>query len=142
MLYEINSNKYRLNKKHIGKVVEIFAKVTKQKKDAEVSIAFVGTKIIRNLNKIYRKKDKVTDVLSFRETQTELFGNYVGEIFICYPQARLQAKENKHSLKKEIDFLLSHGLLHLIGFTHKSKKAEDEMIEMQEKILKKCNEVS
>ncbi len=103
----------------------------KVKKNLEVSLAFISEQRISKLNLIYRGQEVVTDVLSFNE---------VNEIVICFKQAVRQAKENKLILKQEIGFLFSHGLLHLLGYTHENPKKFKQMVTLQEKILKKSLE--
>lgn len=88
-------------------------KVLKLKGDFNLSVAFVSPQAIRRLNKKYRRKDKVTDVLSFAE---------VDEIVICYQQAKKQAQEHHHSIQKEIATLFIHGFLHLLGYDDKTEK--------------------
>lgn len=100
---------------------------------AEISIAFVGNQEIKRLNRRYRKKNKITDVLSFLYIRKPL----IGEILICYPKAVLQAKERNWSAREEIKLLLVHGLLHLAGYDHeKSIREAEKMEKFQEKILK------
>lgn len=84
----------------------------------DLSVIFVSNKKIKQLNKLYRKKDEVTDVLSFfygPETNE-------GEIFICLPQAKRQAKFTRLSLKQELVQLLIHGFVHLAGYDHKNRQ--------------------
>ncbi|MFW0862142.1 MAG: rRNA maturation RNase YbeY [Candidatus Komeilibacteria bacterium] len=82
----------------------------------DISVIFVTEAKIKQLNKLYRKKDKITDVLSF------FYGNE-GEIFICLKQARRQAKENNVSIESELVKLTIHGLAHIAGHDH--EKEED-----------------
>lgn len=96
-----------------------------------VSVAFVDEREIRRLNKQYRGKDKVTDVLSFGAEKPD--GS--GEILICYAQARRQAKELRHSAREEILFLLVHGLLHLSGLDHETPTDAERMFPLQAKLL-------
>jgi probable rRNA maturation factor len=91
------------------------------------SLVIVGDARMRSLNKKYRQKDKTTDVLTF---------DY-GEIFICLPQAKRQAKKSKHSLKEELATLLIHGILHLAGYNDEETEDRENMMKMQEKIVKK-----
>ena len=93
----------------------------------EISIALVGSQEIKKINAIYRQKNSVTDVLSFGEQKSKFrLGGYLGEIIICYPQAARQAKKIGHTLNQELEILLIHGLLHLLGYDHeKSQKAAD-----------------
>ena len=86
----------------------------------DISIIFVSEIKIKQLNKLYRKKDKVTDVLSF------FYGNE-GEIFICLKQAQKQAKNNKVDLQSELIKLVIHGFVHIAGHDHVK---EDEYIKM------------
>jgi len=97
-----------------------------------VSVAFVSPKKIRSLNKQYRAKDAVTDVLSF---EMEPASGQMGELIICYNQAKKQAKEQKHSLKDEVAFLIVHGLLHLYGMDHEKEAQAKKMFTIQIKIL-------
>ena len=102
-------------------------------KNTEISIAFVGDKKMRKLNKTWRGKDKVTDVLSFTYRAEPL----VGEIIICLPQAARQAGECGHSVKEEIKVLLVHGLLHLAGYDHEKSAQQAKLMEnLQNKIVK------
>lgn len=102
----------------------------------QISIALVGEKEIRIFNKIYRHKDKITDVLSF-----EIKSDYVlGEVLICLEQAYRQAKDNGRTNKAELQLLTVHGILHLLGYDH--EKSRREMIRqetMEQKILTELN---
>lgn len=122
----------------LKKVARYCLKKLKIKKD--ISLVLVGNKKIQELNKIYRHKNKVTDVLSFGDWQDKKF---LGEVFICLPQAQRQAKKYDAALKQELARLLAHGILHLAGFDHeKSKKEEKKMSAAQNKILKKICSIS
>lgn len=89
----------------------------------KISLSVVGERKIRELEKKYFKEDKVTDVLSFPleegETMPEDFdGINLGDIVICYPQAKRQALQWNRIMDEEIEFLACHGLLHLLGIHH------------------------
>lgn len=85
-----------------------------------VSVAIVGDAAMRRLNRQYRRKDKVTDVLSFAfaDEAVSVTGAVAGEIILCWPQLRRQAKAAKVSLDQEFALLLIHGLMHLLGYDH------------------------
>ena len=109
-------------------------------KRGEISIAVVGLADMRRLNLAYRGKNKATDVLSFAEKEARSSPvpwskNYWGEIIICYPQAQKQAKQNRQSLNAELEWLLVHGTLHLLGYDHKQKKPASRMRQLEERIL-------
>ena len=59
----------------------------------------------------------------------------LGEIFICSDVCIAQAKEYNHSLKREMTFLFTHGLLHLLGYDHMVKEDEEEMFKLQDEIM-------
>jgi len=102
---------------------------------ADISVAFVGGKEIKKWNNLYRKKNKVTDVLSFSYNEKPLSG----EIIICYPKALEQAKQKGWGVKKEITTLLIHGILHLAGYDHeKSGREARKMDKLQNKIFNLC----
>ncbi|MBQ5492565.1 MAG: rRNA maturation RNase YbeY [Mycoplasmataceae bacterium] len=106
-------------------------------------LMFVGIKKIKDLNTKYRNKNKVTDVISLAYNKPFLYQskdiNILGEIYIAYDIAIKQAKKYNHSLKREICFLVLHGLLHLIGYDHMNLQDEKKMFDLQELILEKAN---
>lgn len=115
-------------------------------KNLEISVNLVGEKKIRALNKKYRKKDRITDVLSFplvekfKILRSELETVTLGDIFICYPFAKKAAKRENISIDDKIRNLTVHGFLHLLGYDHeRSLKEEKEMFSLESDILKKLN---
>jgi probable rRNA maturation factor len=115
----------------------------KMKIDAEVSVTFVSDRHIRRLNRIYREKDKTTDVLSFPLFEKDDFQYMsknqltpLGDIVISIDTALKQAEEYGHSLEREVGFLTVHSMLHLLGYDHETSQAdEDEMFAKQKEIL-------
>ncbi len=93
------------------------------RKRATVGVVFVGESRIRSLNARYREKDAVTDVLSFLYERVPL----EGEIFICVARARKQARQYGHSFLEELEHLLIHGILHLVGYTHETPDSAEKM---------------
>jgi probable rRNA maturation factor len=89
----------------------------------------------KNLNLQYLEKDYPTDVLSFPFNEELPDGFYIGDIFICYPIAGIQAKENNVSLRQELFRLMVHGILHLRGYDH--EKDTGQMETLQEQLIKK-----
>lgn len=96
---------------------EMFSGVVK------ISLSVVGERKIRELEKKYFNEDKVTDVLSFplqegQEMPPDYDGVNLGDIVICYPEAKRQAMQWNRIVDEEIEFLANHGLLHLLGIHH------------------------
>ena len=114
--------------------------------NAEVSVSFVSNAEIRSLNKAYRNKDSVTDVLSFpltsddgtQEIDAETGNVLLGDVVISIETAVRQANMYGHSLSREIGFLTVHSMLHLLGYDHeKSPLDERIMREKEEAVLEK-----
>lgn len=109
-----------------------------------ISVAIIDEELIHQINRDYRGVDRVTDVISFAffdnvPNREELFASKsdldLGEIYICYEKAKTQALEYGHSLEREMAFLFTHGLLHLLGYDHMNEEEEKEMFLLQDKIL-------
>ncbi|WP_409327751.1 rRNA maturation RNase YbeY [Staphylococcus pseudoxylosus] len=109
--------------------------------EAELSVTFVDKQEIQEINKMYRDKDKVTDVISFalEEDEPEITGldmpRVLGDIIICTDVAKDQADNYGHSFERELGFLALHGFLHLLGYDHMTEQDEKEMFGRQEQIL-------
>ena len=107
--------------------------------DAYLSVIFVDNDEIQEINRTYRNIDRVTDVISFalEDNDEKLVGDRIlGDIYLCIPRMREQAKEYNHSEKRELSFLVCHGLLHLLGYDHVNNKEEEKvMFDLQDEIL-------
>ena len=108
--------------------------------EVELSIAFLGPRRMRNLNRRYRRKNRVTDVLAFPESEivfekfkAEPFQKIkgLGEIVICLRKVKKNAKRFSTSFEKELATCLIHGLLHLLGYKH--ERGGDEAKKMEAK---------
>jgi probable rRNA maturation factor len=102
------------------------------KKAYKVSLAMVTEKSIKKWNRLYRKKNRVTDVLSF---EGDKGGGELGEILICNNKIKSQAKVQKHSFSKELAILYVHGLLHLLGYDHEKVKDAVVMEKLEQEVL-------
>jgi len=96
---------------------------------ADLSVVLCDDPTIRRLNHAYRRKDRPTDVLAFalREGLPSKGADQgtLGDVVISMTTARRQAREHDHSLRREVLTLLAHGLLHLLGWDHRTD-AEDQ----------------
>ncbi len=127
-----NQTKYSCPRKNIETIFNVACK-----KNKLVSIGFVTPQTIKKMNKIYRKKDQITDVLSFSEKGVWAEKNFLGEIIICPKQAEKQAPAYGNSTAKEIVRLALHGFLHLLGYDHEKVSEAEKMEALERKILKK-----
>jgi probable rRNA maturation factor len=121
----------RVPKAVVDRTLRACEQALRLKKDADVSIAFVSPAEMKKLNKTWRGKDGLTDVLSFGDIKKD--GD--GEIILSYEQAKRQAAQLRHSVRDEIVFLLVHGVLHLYGHDHEQLTDAKKMFGLQTKIL-------
>lgn len=127
--------------------MEIINETVKQldiNENIELSCILVDDQKIHEINKEYRNVDRSTDVISFALEDNEQYyvpgmPRSIGDIFISVDHAKIQADEYGHSLKREMCFLFTHGLLHLLGFDHMEPDEEAKMIAMQKTILEALN---
>ena len=100
---------------------------------AEVCIGLVGDKRMRGLNRTYRNQDRTTDVLAFAYREARPGASpLLGDVVICVPTARRQAKAFNHSLDEEILRLLIHGVLHLAGYDHERSRQQARRMQRKE----------
>ncbi len=136
IINETNENIVELE--GITKLLE-FALKKQNINNAIFNIIIVDENTIHEINKTYRGKDSVTDVISFalEDDKTFIKTDYriLGDIYICLSRAKTQAIEYGHSFLREFAFLSIHGLLHLLGYDHIEKTDEEVMFKLQEMIL-------
>jgi probable rRNA maturation factor len=99
-------------------------------KNPDLLLAFVDDRRIRRLNLEFRGKDKPTDVLSFPVGARGPDGRYfLGDIIVSVPRAAAQAARKGHGLERELEILVIHGLLHLVGYRHfRGMEAEEARV--------------
>jgi len=109
---------------------------------AEVSVSFVNNAEIRKLNRVYRNKDKSTDVLSFPLGENGVYdlnnetGAYLlGDVVISMETAVKQAHIYGHSLEREVGFLTVHSMLHLLGYDHETSPLEAAKMHEKEEVI-------
>lgn len=112
-------------------------------KNAYCDIIFIDDEKMHEMNKEYRGIDRTTDVLSFAledNNNIKMPIRELGEVYVSIPKMIEQANEFNHSEKRELSFLVCHGLLHLLGYDHtRSKEEEEKQFGLQDKILNDLN---
>ncbi|MAG28752.1 rRNA maturation RNase YbeY [bacterium] len=96
-----------------------------------IGVVFVGRSESKNLNAKYRGKNRATNVLSFELKEK----NELGDIIICPSIARQEALNLNIGFNEHIVYLFSHGLLHLLGYDHKTNKEDKKMEKLIQKII-------
>lgn len=126
-------DKWRHYRKWINPIQqETFNILNSDKSLNSFSVILIDSLQMKSINKEYRQIDRATDVLSFVDDEDD----YLGDIFVNVDFVEKQAQEYGHSKKREFCFLVTHGLLHLLGYDHQDETQEKEMFEYQERILK------
>lgn len=108
-------------------------------KNCEFNIILTTNEKIHKINKEYRNIDRETDVISFAmEDRKDIeYKNFrlLGDVYISVDKCYLQAHEYGHSRVREMCFLATHGILHLLGYDHMTESDEKEMFDLQNKLL-------
>jgi len=130
---------YKFERWPLRQAVQSVIRYEKASRQSEVTIALVDDEAIARLNMSYRGKDCPTDVLSFNlaENDHPELKDYLGDIVISVETAARQAEENGHSLIREIEMLLVHGTLHLLGYDDQAIRDRKIMMQKQEAILRR-----
>lgn len=136
IINETNENIIELEE--IKKLVE-FALNYQEIENSIFNIIIVDEEKIQEINREYRNKDSITDVISFAleddDTFIETDMRILGDIYICLKRCMDQSIEYGHSFLRELSFLTIHGLLHLLGYDHMDEEDEKVMFKLQEMIL-------
>ncbi|MGH7803060.1 MAG: rRNA maturation RNase YbeY [Candidatus Binatia bacterium] len=131
----------RLDRRRIARRAQIVLE-TIGRSGAELSIVLVGDAAMRRLNRDYRGKDRPTDVLAFSLLEGPGAGlsDAIGDVVISTATAVRQARENGLRLREEVDRLLVHGILHLVGYDHERSPAEARRMRRKELVCLKALE--
>ena len=113
------------------------AALTHQSAKGDITVVLTDDDSLRELNREYLGIDMPTDVLSFpaSETDPETGAPYLGDILISIPRADAQAKSANHPLESEVQLLVVHGVLHLLGYDHAKPKEKTKMWKVQAEVL-------
>lgn len=128
----------------IRSVIECVLKEEKIKKNLDVYVTLTNNENIRKINAEHRNIDKATDVLSFpmfdkneipnlrEDDKTE---DILGDIIVSIEKVKEQAEEYGHSFQRELAYLITHGMLHLLGYDHIIEEEKVVMRKREEEIL-------
>lgn len=136
-----------MDQKRLTAAVEKSLQAEGFQRPAEVSLSLIGDADMRELNRDYRGFDKPTDVLSFSqleegestvEQSNAIEGEPIllGDIVISVETAKRQADDKGHDLEAELDLLVVHGMLHLLGYDDETDEGAEQMRERENNILR------
>lgn len=143
MFFEINNQskiRIKINETLIRKLISRATEMLNIPPKKKISVAMVSGQRIRELNKKYRHLDKATSILSFPAgvknfVSPKSEGNFIGEIIMVPEIILQQAKKKKISFNKEFSLIFVHGLLHILGFSHRKEKEAKKMNVWEDKII-------
>lgn len=161
-VYVFDDYRKSISPERLRKVAEASLEMESPNYPLAMDISLTDDETVRRLNKEYRGLDENTDVLSFSfisqgqyygdskppsslEKETPFIsppgqGNRIGEVIISYDQAKRQAQGFNRTVGQEIDFLIVHGVLHLLGQDHMRPQEEAVMTEKQNRIMATLSE--
>ena len=115
------------------------AALTHQSANGDLTVVLSDDARLQKLNRDYLGVDAPTDVLSFpaSETDPETGARYLGDIIISIPRAEAQAKSAGHPLEAEVQLLVVHGVLHLLGHDHAAAEEKTKMWKAQAEVLER-----
>lgn len=130
-------SKYDYSASLIERAVQAALTHQKESLDVNLSVVLTDNRRLHKLNRDYLGVDAPTDVLSFpaSESDPETGARYIGDILISVPYAAKGAKLAGNSLEAELQLLVVHGVLHLLGHDHAKPKDKSKMWKAQAQIL-------
>lgn len=133
IIYQDVEPKWRNYAGYVKEVFKSIIELTNDKRFAKsVAIILINDEAMHEMNLNYRELDRSTDVLTFVDDEDP---EHLGDIFINTQAVINQAHDYGHSLRREFSFLVTHGLLHLLGYDHHTSDQEKEMFDLQERVL-------
>lgn len=143
----VNQTKLKISEAKLDKAFELVVKhFLKQKirnkksigASFDITFVFLKKNEMKKINQQYRNKNKPTDVLSFSYDEA----GHLGDLVFCPEMLKKQARQQSHSLDKELLYMMIHGLLHLLGYDHElSKKEEKLMFRLQDKCFEQLSHI-
>lgn len=134
-VFVANEQEHAVDEARLSELAKHVLSAEKVDTDAELSILLISAAHIRKLNARFAGDDYATDVLSFPMLEDDDNSLLLGDVVICPEIARTNASKVGHELGAEIDTLLVHGTLHLLGYDHDEEEGKARMERRQRELL-------
>lgn len=128
--------KFTLKKKPELKAWITSVIVKRKKNPGDICFIFCSDEYLLNINKEYLDHDTYTDIITFDYTKEDPKQAISGDIFISVDSVKENAKTFSKTLENELQRVMIHGVLHLLGYTDKTKKAKEEMSKEEDRCLR------
>lgn len=132
---------YPISTKIIKEAVELAIKHGPSKADMVVNVSVIGDRKMRELNRDFRGHDQTTDVLAFSYAQdytpdeVRMKKLHLGEVVLSYPQIVKRAISDDTLVEEAAQFLVVHGVLHLLGYDHEKAEEAYTMENLEDKVM-------
>jgi len=130
-----NTRKFKVDKKALMNNLNSIASRIKFDCELNLDISFVSKKTMKSVNGKFRNKNSPTNVLSFSDKIANDQSKQIGEVLICPAIADEEALRDKNDFNDYVGFLLIHGILHIIGYDHKTEPEQEQMEKFEEAIF-------
>ena len=134
-VFVANEQSERVDEARLSRLATHVLRAEEVDEEAELSVLLVGSDHIRRLNARFAGDDYATDVLSFPMMEDDESSLLLGDVVICPQIAATNAAKLGHGMERELETLLVHGTLHLLGYDHDDEEEKARMEERQRDIL-------
>lgn len=124
-----------LSRAYCTRALQVLEKVVKKPQQGVINLIVIGSEEIAKMNKQFRGKEGPTDILTFSYYLKELSpSDIAGEIYLCLEKIKMYAKESWKTYKEQLEYIIIHGLVHLMGYDHEHEEDWQEMEKVEKKI--------
>lgn len=124
-----------LSRDYCSRALQTLEIVVKKPQQGIINLIVIGTEEMAQMNEKFRGKTGPTDILTFSYYSSSLKKNETaGEIYLCLDKIKLYAKESWKTYKEQLEYIIIHGLTHLMGYDHENETDWQEMEKVEKKI--------
>lgn len=124
-----------LSRDYCARALEVLEKVVKKPQQWAINLIVIPSEEMAQMNKQFRWKEGPTDILTFSYYSPDLTSSDIaGEIYLCLEKIKLYAEEGGKTYKEQLEYIIIHGLTHLMGYDHEDDADWQEMEKVEKKI--------
>lgn len=124
-----------LSRAYCTQSLHALEKIVKKPQNGVINLIVIGPEEMADMNKQFRGKEGPTDILTFSYYSPELTSSDVaGEIYLCLEKIKLYTEEAGRTYKEQLEYIIIHGLTHLMGYDHETDADWQEMVKVEKKI--------
>lgn len=124
-----------LSREYCARALEVLEKVVKKPQQGIINLIVIDSLEMAQMNKQFRGKEGPTDILTFSYYSPELTASDIaGEIYLCLEKIKLYAEEAGKTYKEQLEYIIIHGLTHLMGYDHEDDADWQEMEKVEKQI--------